>query len=151
MARSVPLSRFKSRVGGGSAFFVRHLMRSDTKYYLCTGLGIAFPVIVCLIYLICCILFHDESSVAEHIIGFLVFPFIVCGNHIISPLPASILLFVALLEWPVYGIILANGWVHSRFSRYVFILAIVHLMVVIFTLWFISIRPRLDYQPQWHM
>ena len=32
MALSVPLSRFTSRVGGGSAFYVRRLMSASTKH-----------------------------------------------------------------------------------------------------------------------
>ena len=46
MALAVPLSRFASRVGGGSAFFVRHIMRrlNLPKYdrpirYICAKCG----------------------------------------------------------------------------------------------------------------
>ena len=44
MALSVPLSRFTSRVGGGSAFFVRHhahVMKKPTRSFL-----IAVPVVI---------------------------------------------------------------------------------------------------------
>ena len=37
LARSVPLSRFTSRVGGGSAFYVRRLYHSTTLFMSITG------------------------------------------------------------------------------------------------------------------
>jgi hypothetical protein len=40
MARSVPLSRFTSRVGGGSAFFVRHREHENVaSHFVCSCSG----------------------------------------------------------------------------------------------------------------
>ena len=49
MALAVPLSRFTSRVGGGSAFFVRPSMKSRTAFELIAVVAIILVVVVILV------------------------------------------------------------------------------------------------------
>jgi hypothetical protein len=108
-------------------------MSASFKYGLCICLGVFVLIAGTLLAIIC-----GQAVVLS------LFPYYDCMKHTASNFGAAILIFTTLIQWPVYGFILATGWVRRRFARYAFILASIHAVTVTVAFWFISTHPLIE-------
>jgi hypothetical protein len=115
-------------------------MSTNLKYGLCISLGI----FVLIGGSVLCLLFGQLITVS-------LFPYFICAEHTASNLSCATLIFVTLLEWPLYGLVLANGWAYRRFSKYVFILASIHAVAIVIALWVVSTYPPIQHRTNWSM
>jgi hypothetical protein len=118
----------------------RAFMSANLKYGLCVILGFFAPFGGLLL-----LLFFGRP------IAILMFPYYTCSEYIALNRGAAILMFVTLLEWPLNGIVLADGLANGRFKKTACILASIHAVAIIVAIWFVSTHPALGHYTNWSM
>jgi hypothetical protein len=130
-------------------------MSANKKYTLCISCGALAPIVFLVIYIVSCFCFHttiiEETNIVGRLIIAYLLPLLGCIDHTSAPLAAAILIFVSLIQWPIYGWMVGSGLVHRRLLRHLLVLASIHVVLVVGAFWFIAKFPYIELRVSWHM